>query len=135
MSKKRKRRSRASMAKRKQRAKSASSLAIPIIVAAVVLVIIVGALLSIEARQPDTISPEMNTAQARATNPLPYPDVARITVEETIDKLGSGQAVLVDVRSKSSYDTLHAEGAVSIPENEIETRLDELPRDVDLVLY
>jgi rhodanese-related sulfurtransferase len=56
-------------------------------------------------------------------------------VEETVDKLGSGQAVLVDVRSKSSFDTLHVEGALSFPENEIEGRLDELPQDVDLVLY
>jgi hypothetical protein len=135
MSKKRKRRRRASSGKRKQSSKSASSLAIPIIVAAVVLVIIVGAVLSIEARRPDTASPEASTPQALATSSLPYPDVVRITVEETADKLESGQAVMVDVRSKSSFDTLHAKGALSFPENEIETRLDELPQNVDLVLY
>ena len=110
-------------------------MAIPIIVAVVVLVIIVGAVLSIETRRPGTASPGSNTPQAQATSSLPYPGVARITVEETVEKLDSGQAVLVDVRSKSSFDTLHAEGAVSVPENEIQTRLDELPRDVDLVLY
>lgn len=135
MSKKRKRSSRASRGKAKQGSRSASSMAIPIIVAVVVLVIIVGAVLSIETRRPATASPGSNTPQAQATSSLPYPGVARITVEETVEKLDSGQAVLVDVRSKSSFDTLHAEGAVSVPENEIQTRLDELPRDVDLVLY
>jgi hypothetical protein len=135
MSNKRKRRSRTSTGKSKRESKRASSMAIPIIVAAVVLVIIAGAVLSIGTRQPATASQEVSTPQAQATNPIPFPDVARITVEETIDKLESGHAVLVDVRSKSSYDTLHAEGAVSVPENEIETRGDDLPRDVDLVLY
>lgn len=110
-------------------------MAIPIIVAAVLLVIIVGAVLSIEAQRPGTASQEVSSPQAQATRSLPYPGVARITLEETVDKLDSGQAVLVDVRSKSSFDTLHAEGAVSVPENEIQARLDELPRDVDLVLY
>jgi rhodanese-related sulfurtransferase len=56
-------------------------------------------------------------------------------VQETVDKLEDGQAMLVDVRSKSSYDALHAEGALSIPEQEMDARLDELPRDIDLVLY
>jgi cytoskeletal protein RodZ len=135
MSKKRKRRSRSSTGKQKSGSKSFSSLAIPIIVAAVVLVIIVGAIVSIEARQPDTSSPSVNTAQPLATSSISNASVPRISVQETKDKLDGGQAVLVDVRSKSSYDTLHAEGAVSIPEAEMGGRLDELPHDVDLVLY
>ena len=135
MSKKRKGRSRSATGKRKRGSKSSASLAIPIIVAVVVLAIIVGAVVSIEARRPDTTSPAANTAPAGATSSIPYPSVPRISVQETVDKLESGQAVLVDVRSKSSYDTLHAEDALSIPEREIEGRLDELPHDVDLVLY
>ena len=135
MSKSRKRRGRTLTGKRKKKSKRATSLAIPIIVGAVVLIIIVGAAVSIEARRPGTASPSMNTAQPRATGSIPYPGVARISVQDTLDKLEAGQAVLVDVRSKSSYDTLHAEGAVSIPEQEIGTRLDELPHELDLVLY
>jgi rhodanese-related sulfurtransferase len=66
---------------------------------------------------------------------MPSPTVQRIKLDETVDKLESGQAVLIDVRSKSSYDKVHAAGAVSIPEDTIESRLDELPRDREIILY
>jgi rhodanese-related sulfurtransferase len=56
-------------------------------------------------------------------------------LEETVPKLEQGKAVLVDVRSRLSYDKAHAAGATSMPEEEIEARLSELPRDQDLVLY
>jgi rhodanese-related sulfurtransferase len=46
-----------------------------------------------------------------------------------------GQAVLVDVRSKASYDKSHAAGAISMPEEEVGARVDELPQDKDIILY
>ena len=55
--------------------------------------------------------------------------------EETQNKMALGQAILVDVRSKASYDKSHAEGAISIPEAEMGARVDELPRDKDIILY
>jgi rhodanese-related sulfurtransferase len=56
-------------------------------------------------------------------------------VDETQEKLAQGEAILVDVRSSTSYAKSHAAGAVSIPEEEMEARQNELPRDKDLVLY
>jgi rhodanese-related sulfurtransferase len=76
-----------------------------------------------------------NTAQALATGSIPFPDVPRIALQEAKDKLDGGQAVLVDVRSKQSYDRSHAAGAISIPETEIDARMDEFPADKELVLY
>jgi rhodanese-related sulfurtransferase len=43
--------------------------------------------------------------------------------------------LLVDVRSASSYEKSHAVGAVSIPEETIASRLQELPRDKEIILY
>jgi rhodanese-related sulfurtransferase len=77
----------------------------------------------------------VTTAQAQPTSQIPYPNVPRISLDETKSKLDNGQAVLVDVRSKSSYDKSHAVGAISIPEQEINSRLNELPRDQEIVLY
>jgi hypothetical protein len=121
---------------RKQRQKF-GSLVIPITVGAVVVAIIFGVIVSAESRQP---SPADNpsavaTAQGLGTQSIPYPAVPRISLTDAQRELENGQAILVDVRSKSSYDSGHAVGAISMPEEEINTRLNELPRDKDIILY
>ncbi len=61
--------------------------------------------------------------------------VPRITVQEAKQKLDAGTILLVDVRSKQSYDAGHIKGAINIPQFETETRLSEFPRDKEIVLY
>jgi hypothetical protein len=120
---------------------NSSSLVIPIVVGVVVIAIVVGVILSIEGGQ--SASAELageglsaaNTAQPLDTRLLPYPDVPRISVQDTQAMMAQGQAVLVDVRSKASYDQTHAAGAISIPEAEMPARLSELPRDQVIILY
>jgi hypothetical protein len=121
----------------KRRKENVTSLAIPIVVGLVVVAVIVGAILSIENQQPARgDSPaSVDTAQPLNTESIPFPSVPRISLKDTQDELAQGQAVLVDVRSKSSYDQAHATGAISMPEEEIDARLNELPRDKDLILY
>jgi len=75
------------------------------------------------------------TARPLPTRPLPYPDAPRITLQETQDKLAQGQAVLIDVRSRTSYDKAHAAAALSFPEDEIQDRLGELPAGLQWILY
>ena len=117
------------------RRRQSGSLWIPATVALVVVAIAVGVVLSIGGSGAEANSGPEATAQALATNTLPYPDVPRISVAETWDGMQAGQVLLVDVRSQESYNFLHATGATSIPEGEIEARLEELPRDRDIVLY
>lgn len=63
-------------------------------------------------------------------------EVPRISPEELKNRLDNGEPILVvDVRSTSSYETQHIAGAISVPSYEVESRLDEFPRDQDLVLY
>jgi hypothetical protein len=130
-----------SPAKKKQQAQGASSLAIPIVVGVVVVAIIVGAILSIENRQPTAsalpgdISVPIITAQPRPTTTIPFPNVERISTKDAKEKMDKGQAILIDVRSQVSYDASHAAGAVSIPEEEIAARLSEIPHDKEVILY
>jgi len=56
-------------------------------------------------------------------------------LQEVEAKLEQSQAILVDVRSKQSYDAGHAANAISIPEDEMASRLGELPRDKEIILY
>ena len=42
--------------------------------------------------------------------------------------------VLVDLRSRQEYEAGHLQGAVNIPYEELETRLEEIPRQLPCVL-
>jgi flagellar basal body-associated protein FliL len=125
-----------SASRKRKRRSSTSSWIIPVIVGVVVVAVIVGAIVSLGG-QPDAAdaSGQVSTAGAQSTTSLPYPDVQRISLEETTQKMESGEAVLVDVRSRSSYDNAHAAGAISVPEDEVDARLSELPRDKLLIFY
>lgn len=61
--------------------------------------------------------------------------VEAIGRDELIDRMRAGDAVLVDVRPREEFDAGHIEGARSIPLDELEDRLDELPGDREVVAY
>jgi rhodanese-related sulfurtransferase len=62
-------------------------------------------------------------------------DVEAIGRDELIARLGRGDIVLVDVRPGEEYDAGHIEGARSIPLDELQERLAELPADREIVAY
>ncbi|MET0649003.1 MAG: rhodanese-like domain-containing protein [Pyrinomonadaceae bacterium] len=61
--------------------------------------------------------------------------VRRVDVAELQKMVAAGGVVLYDTRSKMQYDEEHIEGARSLPQNEVEARAGELPRDKTLVFY
>ena len=128
---KKNRRSRARARRRQNK-----SLLIPVVVALVVIAMIVGVILSIEGGTTTSASSsQRNTALPLNTGSLPYPNVPRIGVEESLALQEQGQATLVDVRSAESFEKSRAAGAISIPEDEIGARMNELPRDKEIILY
>jgi rhodanese-related sulfurtransferase len=62
-------------------------------------------------------------------------DVDTIGRDELLERLGRGDIVLVDVRPEAEYEAGHIEGAQSIPLEELERRLAELPADAEVVAY
>jgi rhodanese-related sulfurtransferase len=62
-------------------------------------------------------------------------DVDAIGREELIGRMRSGEAVLVDVRPSVEFEAGHIEGARSIPLDELEERLAELPPDREVIAY
>ena len=127
----------ASPKKHRRQGGKLASVAIPAVVGVVVLAVVLGVIVSAENQQPRSgvTPPAANTAQGLATQSIPYPDVPRISLADAQRELDNGQAILVDSRSKSSYDSEHAVGAISMPEEEVDARLSELPRDKDIILY
>ena len=93
-------------------------------------------------------APTPNQASApRPTVPVALPelpavapptpiDVPTITVHEVKALLdGPNKPFLFDARSKALYDAEHVAGAVSIPLDDLPSRLAEIPRDRLVVAY
>ncbi len=120
--------------RKKGRRRDWTSILIPVVVGVVVLAVIVAAIVSIENQRTSDVGVRL-TSQPLETRSIPHPDVPRISLEETQRRLKAGEAILVDVRSQQSYNQAHAVGALSFPESEVDRRLDELPRELDLILY
>jgi rhodanese-related sulfurtransferase/DNA-binding HxlR family transcriptional regulator len=62
-------------------------------------------------------------------------DVDSIGRDELLRRLAQGDVVLVDVRPEAEYTAGHIDGARSIPLDELERRLAELPADAEVVAY
>jgi rhodanese-related sulfurtransferase/predicted transcriptional regulator len=62
-------------------------------------------------------------------------DVDAIGRDELIARLRRGDVVLVDVRPTEEFEAAHIDGARSIPLDELEDRLAELPADHEVVAY
>jgi rhodanese-related sulfurtransferase/DNA-binding transcriptional ArsR family regulator len=62
-------------------------------------------------------------------------DLETVTIDELIEKLESGKVTILDVRPESEYNQGHIANAISIPIEELSTRLKELPKRTLVVAY
>ncbi len=62
-------------------------------------------------------------------------EVEAIGRDELVKRLSSGEVVLIDVRPEEEFAAGHIEGAESVPLEELERRLADLPTDREVVAY
>jgi rhodanese-related sulfurtransferase len=62
-------------------------------------------------------------------------DVEQIGRDELVARLRNGDVVLIDVRPREEFAAGHIQGARSIPIEELQDRLAELPADREIVAY
>lgn len=145
MSNKKRAQSRSVSNKGKQPTGGPGALILPILVGLLVVAFIVFAIVLVEQRQKtataltgalqNTLSVPVVTAAPLPTTTAPYPGVQRISVKDTKELMDKGEALLLDVRAKASYDQSHAVGATSFPEDTFDAEYSKLPKDKLLVLY
>ncbi len=58
-----------------------------------------------------------------------------VTKEELFRRMRDGEAIAIDVRPSEEYEAGHLLGAVSFPLEELERKLDCLPKDKEIVAY
>lgn len=80
-------------------------------------------------------SSEVKSPRDSSGHIAPSDGVKRVTTVELRDALEKGTAIVIDVRGDSVYKQSHIKGSISIPENQIATRINELPRDKMIVTY
>jgi rhodanese-related sulfurtransferase/predicted transcriptional regulator len=62
-------------------------------------------------------------------------EVEAINREELLNRMRRSDVVVVDVRPTAEFEAGHIEGARSIPIEELEQRLDELPKGREVIAY
>lgn len=62
-------------------------------------------------------------------------EIARILPEEAKAAFDSGEATFVDVRPQENYTESHIPGALSIPLDDLQDRMDELDQKDWIILY
>lgn len=109
-----------------RRASQNSSLIPMILIGAGVLLI-----LAVLVWQGVSNSPANTTNQSN----IPYPDVRRVSLADSKAALDQQTAVFLDVRDPATYDLAHIPGAINIPANEIDARLNELDPNAWIITY
>src|SRR4029079_4243102 len=59
----------------------------------------------------------------------------RVSAPLAAERLGTGDAVAIDVRAPSEVQQKHIPGSISVPLNHLAERLRELPKDRPLLVY
>lgn len=70
--------------------------------------------------------------RAHLSDPDGFEAVGR---DELLERAGRGEVVVLDVRPADEYRAGHIPGALSIPVDELEARLGELPDGVEVVAH
>lgn len=58
-----------------------------------------------------------------------------VDVDDLLERMEAGDVEVLDVRPAAEYRAGHIAGARSVPVDELEARVDELPSDVEIVAY
>jgi rhodanese-related sulfurtransferase/DNA-binding transcriptional ArsR family regulator len=80
----------------------------------------------------DARSPQVAAARDTYLGP---DDTEHLTRDELLRRARTGHVTVLDVRPAAEYAAGHIPGAVSIPLDQLEDRLADLPADTDIVAY
>jgi ABC-type oligopeptide transport system substrate-binding subunit len=103
--------------------------------AAVLAVLTLAACNSSETKGNKVVSNGAVSSSATPGHIAPSDGVKRVTTVELRDALDKGTAIVIDVRGDAAYKQNHIKGSISIPGDQVEAHLKDLPRDKMIVAY
>jgi rhodanese-related sulfurtransferase len=60
---------------------------------------------------------------------IPYPEITRVSLDDSKKVFDDGSAIFLDVRDAGTFGSKHISNSINIPLTELESRLNELPKD------
>lgn len=99
------------------------------------LIIGIGVLLVITVIFILALNAPTTTAPQGSNITIPLPNIERASLEDAKRGFDSGTALFLDIRDTGSFASGHIEGAINIPLEELEGRVDELPKDRWIITY
>lgn len=85
------------------------------------------------AQRPVVAAP--NTNSGSVTSSIPYPDVKRVSLADAMAANELKTAVFIDVRGDPYYSDGHIPGAISMTQDEMQSRMGELNKEQWLIPY
>ncbi len=90
-----------------------------------------------------TTTPKPTATFVPLITPSPTPEgmllseltVPRIDIEVAKQMADAGEAILVDVRTRATFEQAHIAGAISMPSGEVLDRYQELPTNKLVIFY
>lgn len=83
----------------------------------------------------ENTQPTPAPAASSSNTYLPFPEVNRISLDAAKTAYDEGTAIFIDVRDAEYFEPSHIAEAINIPYSTIETRLNELDTNDQLILY
>lgn len=114
----------------KRRKPTTSPIPIYLAIGGGLLLIVAAILLATQNASPTTPTPAAAFEEEET-----YPEIPRVSLEDTKAAIDSGTAVVIDVRASEAYSASHILGALNIPLAEIESRLNELDPNQWIITY
>jgi hypothetical protein len=107
----------------------------PLLMMAAGALLILGAVAWFISIAPPNGTSESVSAASASSQVIPYPKVKRISLADAKAAYDLGNAIFVDVRGEPYYSQGHIPGALSIDEDELEARLNELDPKAWIITY
>jgi 3-mercaptopyruvate sulfurtransferase SseA len=85
----------------------------------------------------EAVLPQAPSTPVQSPKPKvnPADEARRITAEELHKLWDKKDVLIIDTRGEPDYKASHIPGAISVPANEVASKLEELPRNKMIVAY
>jgi hypothetical protein len=76
-----------------------------------------------------TLMPTTTVVQSSPTFDIPFPEIQRVALVDAKKAYDAGTALFLDVRDGGTYGSKHISGSINITLADLESRVNELPKD------
>ena len=80
-------------------------------------------------------NPTPAAATPTVAKEIPFPSVDRISLADAKADFDAGRAVFIDTHSEQSFAAEHITGAINVPSNKLNEKIDTIPKGKKIIAY